>query len=300
MVIKFSSEHLDKEYPTRREVVAAGQEGLLSWLKDVKDRMSSNLSNMLSKNDCNTVISALGKADKEKFADMIDRTAGWPMYSKQQFETCIRAIPAATSFLTGQVTPLFKKMMSLSDKDVANFFRDREKGALATYNKKFLEMANKIKKNANDPVHVVAKCSANTWFSKSGATDHMTDIWGNKSKDKTYAQLGYTNPKDFELMFKSWVEWLEDSGVIGKFIKAMYTANDALCDFAADKLRVDNTGKLPDGIRELWHIFMYGCCEVFNHSDGWFFTVGLLENNFRAARLALQRLARVCDVEIND
>ncbi len=220
------------------------------------------------------------------------------MYSKYLPDA--KDFPGTASFLNSQVTPTFKKMMSISDKDVAEFLRGKETGKLAEFNKKCLDMAKTIKSQKNNPVHVVAMYSDNTYFSKCGATDPTVDIWGNNSKYKTYKQLGYTNPKDFAPIFESWTEFVENTGKIGQLTKAMYTANNALCDFASDKLRVDHTGKLPFGIKELWHIFMYGCCSIYNCDEGWFFTIGGLENNFMSAKRALYRLARVCNVKVGD
>ena len=299
-MIKLRSDMADTKYPTRREFISPGQEGLISWLKDVKDRMKSNSSDLLKAADCKKIVAALGNADTEAFADMSDREAGYPMYSKQEFANFLTAIPGATSFLNSQVIPMFKKMMSISDKDVAEFLRGKEVGKLAEFNKKCLDMAKTIKSQKTNPVHVVAMYSDNTYFAKCGATDHTVDIWNNDSKGKTYKQLGYTNPNDFAPIFDSWRELVEDSGKIGQFTKAMYAANNSLCDFASDKLRVDHTGKLPLGMKELWHIFMYGCCSIYDYDGGWFFTIGALENNFLAAKRALYRLARVCKVEVGD
>lgn len=299
-MIKLRSDMADKKYPTRREFISPGQEGLISWLKDVGDRIKSNADDMLKAKDCKAIVAALDKADMKAFADMSDREAGYPMYSKQEFNDFVTAIPGTASFLNSQVTPTFKKMMSISDKDVAEFLRGKETGKLAEFNKKCLDMAKTIKSQKNNPVHVVAMYSDNTYFSKCGATDPTVDIWGNNSKYKTYKQLGYTNPKDFAPIFESWTEFVENTGKIGQLTKAMYTANNALCDFASDKLRVDHTGKLPLGIKELWHIFMYGCCSIYNCDEGWFFTIGGLENNFMSAKRALYRLSRVCNVKVGD
>ena len=299
-MVKLMSSAVDAKYPTRKEIICPGQEGLISWIKDVKDRMKANASGSLRAADCKKIVAALGNADKEAFEDMIDREAGHPMYSKKEFDDFVAAIPGATSFLNSQVTPAFKKMMAISDKDVADFLRGKSGGKLADLDKKCLELAKTIKTQKSNPVHIVAMYSSTTYFAKCGATDHTVDIWENNSKNKTYKQLGYANPKDFTLIFESWREFIETTGKIGLFLKAMYAANDALCDFAFDKLRVKNTGSLPTGMKELWHIFMYGCCEIEDYDGGWFFRVGALDNNFTAAKRALYRLGRVCNVEVGD
>lgn len=37
-----------------------------------------------------------------------------------------------------------------------------------------------------------------------------------------------------------------------------------------------------------------------DYGEDWFFRVGALENNYMAAKRALYRLGRVCDVEVGD
>ena len=300
-MVKLKSVAMDAKYPTRKEIICPGQEGLISWLKDVKDRMKSNADNYLRAADCKKIVAALGNADMEAFADMIDREAGYPMYSKKEFDDFVGAIHGAASFLNSQVTPLFKKMMSISDKDVADFLRGKDSGKLTVLDKKCLDLAKTIKTQKSNPVHIVAMYSSTTYFAKCGATDHTVNIWYNNSKNKTYKQLGYVNPKDFTLIFESWREFVEDTGKIGQFLKAMGSANDALCDVAFNRLHVSSTGRLPLGMKELWHIFMYGCCEIEDYDDGgWCFRVGALENNYTAAKRALYRLGRVCNVEVGD